>query len=160
MGRVAGAFGVHGWLRVVPYSAQVQALAGHARWWTPGRDGGWRELEVEEAKAHGAQLLARVAGVADRDAALELKGATLSIPREALGEPEQGRYYWSDLVGLNVVNARGERLGTLHRMFSNGAHDVAEVSAERTRLLPWVPHVVKRVDLAQRRVEVEWEADW
>jgi 16S rRNA processing protein RimM len=82
------------------------------------------------------------------------------VAREALVEPDAGRYYWSELVGLEVVNAKGERLGTLRAMSSNGAHDVAEVVAERARLLPWVPAVVKRIDLAARRVEVEWEADW
>ncbi|HVB47278.1 MAG TPA: ribosome maturation factor RimM [Burkholderiales bacterium] len=160
MGRVAGSFGVHGWLKVVPYSAEVAALAAYPAWWLKGRDGAWRELTVEETKVHGAQLLAKLAGVADREAALALKGAALAVGREALGEPEQGRYYWSDLIGLDVVNGKGERLGTLRAMFSNGAHDVAEVVAERTRLLPWLPWVVKRVDLAARRAEVEWEADW
>ncbi len=160
MGRVAGSFGVRGWLKVAPYSAEVDALAAHPAWWLKGRDGEWRELAVEETKVHGAQLLAKLAGVEDREAALALKGAVLAVAREALAEPGAGRYYWSDLIGLDVVNGRGERLGTLRAMYSNGAHDVAEVVAERARLLPWVPAVVRRVDLAARRAEVEWEADW
>lgn len=160
MGRVADAFGVRGWLRITPYSAETDALARHHSWWLREGAGGWRECAVEETKPHGAQLLARLAGVEDRDAALALTGAVLAVPREALEELEAGRYYWADLEGLEVVNDRGERLGTLRAMFSNGAHDVAEVSAERTRLLPWVPEVVKRVDLAARRVEVRWDADW
>jgi 16S rRNA processing protein RimM len=160
MGRVAGAFGVRGWLRVVPYSAEVDSLAAYPSWWLKGRDGGWREFAVEDTKVHGAQLLAKLAGLADREAVLAMKGAALGVAREALAEPEAGRYYWSDLVGLEVVNTKGERLGTLQAMSSNGAHDVAEVVAERARLLPWVPAVVKRIDLAARRVEVEWEADW
>lgn len=160
MGRVAEAFGVRGWLKVLPYSVQVDALAEHRFWWLQGADGGWRQVAVVEVKRHGAHLLVQLAEIADRNAALELKGFTLAVGRDELGEPELGSYYWCDLVGLEVVNGKGETLGRLHAMFSNGAHDVAEVTAERMRLLPWVPSVVKCVDLVRRRVEVEWEADW
>ena len=59
-----------------------------------------------------------------------------------------------------MVNAQGEVLGVVKRMFSNGAQDVMELAGERPRLLPWVPAVVKKVDLPEKRIEVEWEADW
>lgn len=160
MGRVAGSFGVRGWLKVVPFSAEVDALAAHPAWWLKGRDGEWREFAVEVTRVHGAQLLAKLAGLEEREAALALKGALLAVGRAALSEPGSGRYYWSDLIGLEVVNVRGERLGTLRAMYTNGAHDVAEVVAERARLLPWVPAVVRWVDIEARRAEVAWEADW
>jgi 16S rRNA processing protein RimM len=59
-----------------------------------------------------------------------------------------------------VVNEQGERLGTVKQWIANGAQDVMEVAGERTRLIPWVPAIVKAVDLAARRVLVEWGADW
>jgi 16S rRNA processing protein RimM len=85
----------------------------------------------------------------------------VSIPRPEAGA---GRYYWSDLVGLEVVNEQGVVLGVVKQMSSNGAHDVMEVAATtaqgRTRLLPFVPAYVRQVDLQQRRIEVEWQVDW
>ena len=63
-------------------------------------------------------------------------------------------------MGLEVVNERGEALGVVKRLFTNGAQDVMELAGERTRLLPWVAAVVKNVDLPNRRIEVAWEADW
>src|SRR5437762_623230 len=79
--------------------------------------------------------------------ALALKGAPVSVPREALPEAHAGHYYLADLVGLEVRNLEGERLGTVKKLFTNGAQDVMEVSGERIRLIPWVAAIVKEVDL-------------
>jgi 16S rRNA processing protein RimM len=110
---------------------------------------------------HSAWLLAKLAGIETREQALALKGKTISAPRAALPEPEQGIYYWADLVGLEVVNAKGLVLGVVKGMVSSGAQDVMELAGtQRTRLLPWVSAVVKRVDLDAGRIEVDWGADW
>ena len=90
-----------------------------------------------------------------------LRGKAVSIPRDALPEPAQGTYYWADLAGLEVVTDQGLVLGVVKGMFSNGAHDVMELSGDKPRLLPWVQGVVvKKVDLPEKRIEVEWGADW
>jgi ribosomal 30S subunit maturation factor RimM len=59
-----------------------------------------------------------------------------------------------------VVNERGEALGVVKRWVFNGAQDVMEVAGDRTLLVPWIPAVVRKVDLQQKRIEVEWGADW
>ena len=94
---------------------------------------------------------------------MKLKGSEVAVPRDSLSKPEDGSYYWSDLVGLAVVNTGGEALGEVKVMFSNGAQDVMDVTAgdaagKVQRLIPWT--AVKRVDLGARRIEVEWEKDW
>ena len=110
---------------------------------------------------HSAWLLAKLEGVETREQAQTLKGKTVSAPRAALPEPEQGVYYWADLVGLEVVNTQGLVLGVVKGTLSNGAQDVLELQgAKRTQLLPWVSAVVKRVDLEAGRIEVDWGADW
>ncbi len=139
----------------MPYGDDLDALAAYGTWWLGGR-----EYMVEEAKVHGASVLAKLAGVGVREEALKLKGAGIAVPREAFAAPEEGQYYYADLVGLDVVNVAGERLGQVAALTSNGAHDVMEVSGERKRLLPWIPQVVKKVDLAARRIDVDWETDW
>ena len=121
----------------------------------------WRldgvEHEVRETKVHSGTLLAKLAGIDNPEQAKALKGKAVAIPRPEAGE---GRYYWSDLVGLEVVNEQGVVLGVVRQMSSNGAHDVMEVAGERTRLLPFVPAYVRQVDLQSRRIEVEWGVDW
>ena len=85
------------------------------------------------------------------------KGKPVVIERPAAGE---GRIYWTDLVGLEVVNLQGVVLGAVQAMSNNGAHDIMEVKGDRTRLLPFVPAYVMRVDLQAKRIEVDWQADW
>jgi 16S rRNA processing protein RimM len=149
-GRLAGAYGVRGWVKVVVDEPEV--LASQPVWWIGGK-----EHPVEETKIHSGKLLAKLGGIDNPELARTYKGRAISIPRP---HPGEGRYYWDDLIGLEVVNAQGQVLGVVKGMFSNGAHDVAELSGEKPRLLPWVPVVVKKVDLPERRVEVDWGADW
>lgn len=152
MGRVADAYGVRGWIKV---EAPQAALAQCKQWWIDAT-----QYAVAETKAHSGTLIARLDGIESREAAKALKGHPVLVPREALPEPQEGHYYLADLLGLEVVNERGERLGVVKRMLWNGAQDVMELSGEKTRLVPWVPAVVRQVDLSKRRIEVQWGADW
>jgi 16S rRNA processing protein RimM len=153
MGRVAGSYGVRGWIRVEQAQA---ALPQCAAWWIGGD-----EYPVEQLKEHSGTLLAKLAGLESREAALKLKGSTVYVPREALPAPEEGHYYLADLVGLEVVNEQGVVLGNVKRWLFNGAQDVMEVAGDgKLRLLPWIPEVVKRVDLLKKRIDVAWGADW
>jgi len=155
MGRVAGSYGVRGWLKVAPDDGAEEGLVGAKQWWI-GSDA----YRISGAKIHGATVVGKPAGVDTPEQAKALKGQTVAVPRQALPEPEEGKYYLADLVGLQVVNEQGAALGVVTRTYSNGAHDVIEVSGDKTRLIPWVAAVVKEVDLRNKRVEVQWGADW
>ena len=157
LGRIEGAWGLRGWVRIDPWTGEIGAAADYPKWWLgPGRN----ETRVVSARQHGAKLIAKLAGIETPEAAQLLKGATLAVPREALPEPEAGRYYWADLVGAEVVNRRGASLGRVAKVTHNGAHEVIEVAGERIRLLPWVQGVIDTVDPGARRIVVDWEADW
>jgi 16S rRNA processing protein RimM len=154
MGRVAGSYGVRGWVKVAPGGGAAKGLAEAKEWWI-----GDKAYKVV-ARVHGSTVVAQLSGVHTREEALALKGSKVSVRREALADPGAGHFYLADLLGLEVVNEQGEVLGTVQRLFSNGAQDVMELSGAKERLLPWVPTVVKSVDLAERRIVVEWGADW
>lgn len=150
---MAAPYGVRGWMKVV---GNAQALAAVPSWSIGGI-----ERPVESTKPHSALLLAKLGGIETREQAQALKGKPILAPRAALPEPPQGMYYWADLVGLEVVNQQGRRLGNVRALRSSGGQDLAEIAdGERLRLVPWVAAVVKRVDLAGGRIEVDWEADW
>ena len=127
-------------------------LGKQRRWWLEGA-----EFAVQETKVHSGQLLAKLAGIDTPERAKEFKGTPVVIERP---KPKQGEHYWSDLVGLEVVNEAGVVLGVVKQISHNGAHEVMEVAGERTRLLPWVPAYIRKVDPENRRIEVEWGADW
>jgi len=155
MGRVAASYGVRGWVKVAPDSGSAEGLAGAKEWWI-----GARPYAVSGARLHGATVIAKLAGIESREQVLTLKGQPVAVPREALPEPEEGKYYLADLLGLEVLNEQGAALGIVTRTYSNGAQDVIEVAGDRTRLIPWVAAVVKNVDLRSRQIRVEWGADW
>jgi 16S rRNA processing protein RimM len=153
MGRVAGSYGVRGWIRV---EAAQAALPRCAAW----RIGG-REFCVEQVKPHSGTLLAKLRGVESPEAARKLKGSRVYVRREVMPALEAGHYYLTDLVGLEVVNEQGVLLGKVKRWMFNGAQDVMEVAEDgRVRWLPWIAEVVKNVDLQKRQIDVAWGADW
>jgi len=155
MGRVAGSYGVRGWVKVAPDGGGEQALASAKEWWI-GADA----YAVAQAKIHSATVVGKLAGIDSREQALGLKGQPVAVRREALPDPGEGRYYLADLVGLEVLNEQGETLGVVTQALWNGAQDVIEVAGERTRLIPWVAAVVKEVNLLKRQIHVDWGADW
>jgi 16S rRNA processing protein RimM len=156
MGRVAGSYGVHGWVKVAPGGGVRETLAGAKEWWIGGQ-----QYQVAEARVHSASVVARLEGIESREQALKLKGAAVELERAALPEAGSGHYYLVDLVGLEVVNEQGGRLGSVRQWLTNGAQDVMEVQAAgRSRLIPWVAAIVKEVDLEAKRIVVDWQADW
>jgi len=155
MGRVAGSYGVRGWVKAVPLAGVQESLATASVWWLGGE-----ARRVVQAKRHSATVVAKLEGIDSPEQAQALKGQEISVERAALPEAGEGHYYLADLLGLEVVDAEGRRLGVVQQWLTNGPQDVMEVAGDRVRLLPWVPTVVKQVDLEAGRIEVEWEADW
>ena len=89
-----------------------------------------------------------------------LVGQEIRIPRSALPDSGTDSWYWSDLIGLSVVNEEGVSLGTVKQMIETGANDVMVLDGDRERLVPFVvEQVVKTVDLDAREIRVNWHPD-
>jgi len=159
MGRIVAAFGVQGWVRVRTFTEAPEALGGFAQWVVRTR-AGWLEMAVADFEVHAKGPVAKLAGCDDRNAADRLRGADVAVPREALGEADEGMIYWVDLVGLEVVDERGERLGTVEELFEAGDTSVLVVRGVKERMIPFVPDYVKSVDREARRITVDWKADY
>lgn len=159
MGRVAGAFGVLGWIKVQPHTESSAALTRYRKWWL-GREQRFTEYAVVEAKPHGTTVLAKLAGVEDREQAASLRGMDVAVPRAALPRTRRDEYYWTDLIGLSVVNAEGVEFGAVKSVLATGANDVLVVDGERERLIPFIRQVVVAVDLEAGRIRVDWGADY
>ncbi len=159
LGRISGLFGVRGWVKVYSYTEPREAVLGYGRWLLSAKDG-WREATVAEGQRHGKTIIARIAGVADRDEAAELVGTEIAVPRDEMPETASGQYYWSDLEGLRVVHRDGTELGRVAYLLETGANDVMVVKGEQERLIPFVmDKVVLGVDLDKGEIDVDWEWD-
>lgn len=159
MGRVSAPHGIKGWIKVQPFTQKMDGLLGYPEWWL-ARDGEWRQHRIAESAVHGTLVLARVEGCSDREAAAALKGAEVAIPRRLLPENREGEYYWSDLLGIEVLNRRGERLGRVAKVLETGANNVLVLEGEKERLVPFVDNVILNVDLARGCLSVDWELDY
>ena len=165
MGRVLGPFGVRGWIKIQPYTERPDSLAQYPSWWVRIAQE-WLEFQPEESEQHGQHLVARLRGFVDRDEVARFSGAEIAVSRDALPETGEGEFYRSDLIDLKVVNLAGEDLGRVKEMFDNGAHDILRVvwgdreQAGGERLLPFIPSVVKDIDMDAGEIRVEWGADW
>ncbi|AJP47828.1 ribosome maturation factor RimM [Rugosibacter aromaticivorans] len=165
LGRVIAPFGVRGWLRVHPFGDDPLSWVKIPQWWlSPTADAPpdrWTAYVPEVIKTHADSLVAKLADVDDRDTAESIDGCFIGVAREDLPPVKLGEYYWDDLTGLTVVNLQGQLLGSVKSLLETGAHDVLVVGfAKNERLLPFVEHVIKVVDVSGKVIYVDWEADW
>lgn len=159
VGRIAGVFGIKGWVRVFSYTDPLDNILGYGPWLV-----GDTELiayRVAEGACHGRGIIAHLDGVNDRDIARALIGKSIWVPREKFHEAGPDQYYWSDLMGLRVVTDAGVELGKVEDLIETGANDVLVVRGERRRLLPFViGRVVTSVDRGAGVITVDWDEDF
>ena len=157
VGRLAGVYGVKGWLRVQSFTQPSENILDYRPWQLERRG----VVEVEEGRPHGKGLICRLTGINDRDAAAGLIGLGIEVERSQLPALTPGEYYWQDLIGLDVVNREGDALGTVSRLMETGAHDVLVTRGERERLIPYAPgQTVDEVRLEDGVIVVDWGADY
>jgi len=162
VGKVLGAHGVRGELKVYSFTEPPANLLNYPHWTL--RDG--REVKLTASRQQGKNLLVRLEGVDDRDQAAQLGGEEICISRSELPALDDGEYYWHQLEGLQVIEQNGQLLGSIAELLATGANDVMRVLPcagsldQRERLLPYTAQCVQKVDLAAGVVQVEWDADF
>lgn len=178
VGRIADAWGLKGWFKVLPHSADPEALFSSKRWYLqPTERGkaaftGTQLMRIREAKVHSDTIVAVAHEMEDRDLAQALKGSRIFIPRSSFPTPELDSYYWVDLMGLSVINREGVALGIVKDLLSTGPQTVLVIEftenlgdfegGEKTqeRMIPFVSHFVDDVNLAEKRITVDWQPDY
>lgn len=159
MGRIAAPFGVKGWIKVQPFTEDLNSLPAYDKWWL-GRDGEWQEHQVERAQAQGRVVVAKLKDCEDPETAMLFRGRQVAVPREALPQTGANEFYWADLIGLRVINKEAQDFGQVDRILETGANEVLVVQGERERLIPFIADVIKEVDLAAGVIRVDWGADY
>lgn len=173
---VTGAWGIKGGLRLKAYSADPQALFSTKRWYWQLPEGASAEqrerlraleqpLRVASVREQGDGLVVLIHDLADRDLAQLCKGLRLFVKRSSFPSAAEGEYYWVDLIGLEVYNRQGERLGAVAGLMQTGPHSVLRIESTDAagkpleRLVPFVDAYVDSVDLVSRRIQVDWGLD-
>lgn len=171
VGRVLDAWGVKGWFKVLPYSADPEALFSSRRWYLLPADQGAKtfsgsgKLAIKEAREHSGGVVASAREVDDRSAAEALRGARVFVPRSSFPTAGKDEYYWIDLIGLDVINREGLALGQVTELLATGAQTVLVIGytqdgKAQERMVPFVAVYVDDVDLPGRRITVDWQPDY
>ena len=179
LGRIQDAWGIKGWVRVQPHSADTEALLASSQWFLMPPEArfargfsafsGCVDVVVSEVKAHTDGLVAQIEGVNDRNTAEALKGVRIYLPRSAFPATPEGEYYWVDLIGLDVVNREGVHLGVVRDLMPTGPTSVLVLEYTETvdgaaqnaeRMIPFVAAYVDDVDKAARQITVDWQPDY
>ena len=171
VGRIADAWGIKGWFKVVPHSSNPEALFSSKRWYLQPSERGAKTftgtvlLPIRQAKDHSDTVVAWAQGIDDRNGAEALRGARIFVPRSSFPSTATDEYYWVDLIGLAVVNREGLALGTVRELLSTGPQTVLVIDCEeggkaQERMIPFVSHFVDKVELPEKRITVDWQADY
>lgn len=149
IGAIAGAFGVKGEVRLKSFTSDPRAIASYGPLTT---EDGKRSFAVKLSRPVTGGLGARLSGVDTREQAEALKGTTLWAPRDALPHLPDDEFYHADLIGLEVFDTGGQKLGRVRAIYDHGAGDILEVAGAQVLLLPFTRAVVPTVDLTAGRI--------
>ena len=169
--RIGEAWGIRGWFKVLAYSADPEALFSSKRWFIlPSEKGpknfdGCLRLHIKESKDHAGGVVATAHDIPDRNAAEALRGSRIFIARSSFPTAAKDEFYWVDLIGLSVINRQNEVLGTVRELLSTGPQTVLVIEDLQNdkpleRMIPFVAAYIDDVDLAARRIRVDWLSDY
>lgn len=189
LGRVTGAYGLRGWVKIQPHTAGSNVLLSTRTWWlrrpvAPVHAGElpapW-PATVQKSRTQGSTIVGSLHGIVDRNEAEKLRGCTVWVSRSAFPVTSEDEYYWVDLIGCVVYGEQGGHsalLGTVEDVMDNGAHAVLRVKRhvldeegaaqplldakgrQQEALVPFVSAHVHTVDLNNRRLDSNWPVDF
>lgn len=171
LGKITGAYGIRGWLRILAYADDPQVWSQCPTWFLSPPDEclgaaeiqkNWQEYKVIKSKQNGNSLTALLDGTHNREAAESLKGMLIGLPRHLMPKLGSDEFYWADLIGSCVTNLTGYPLGKVAGLLETGANDVMEVTDQDgvTRLIPFIGNVIKSVGSEAKSIVVDWDPDW
>ena len=188
LGQVTGHFGVKGWVKVKSFTRPAVQILEFSAWYVPkitgnasGHDRRTRiqdetdlslesvdRLVLSEGKQQRRGLIARFEQFDTREQNEVLIGKSVLVEKSAFAPAQAGEYYWSELIGLRVVNQQGVHLGRVDHLVETGANDVLVVEdssihdkdSSIERLLPWTDQVIVNIDRTKKMISVDWDADF
>ena len=159
VGKIGGAFGVHGWVKITSYTDPAENILEYDEWLIGG-PGRWRPVEIEDGRITGKGVLVKLTGVETPEDARLQGGVEIGVRRSHMPAPAPGEYYWSDLEGLEALTRDGEVLGRVDHFRTTPGGSVVIVRGAREHWIPFVKDRIVRVDLAAGRIVFDWGVDW
>lgn len=166
VGRITTIYGVKGWVKIYSHTEPMERILDYSPWLLK-LNGQWQPIKISEGKKHGKGLVAKLAGVDDRDVARQYCGMDIAIESSLLPALGEGDFYWSQLEKLEVLTESGVKLGKVSHLIATGANDVLVVKGQegsvdrKERLIPYLPdQVVKEINLEEGTIRVDWDPEF
>lgn len=165
IGRVVKPHGVRGKIKVAYFGVDLGRFPLYEKIFIKDNLGKPELYEVLEVTPQPPRLILKLKGIDRIEETENLIGKEILVPREDFPQPEEGEYYWYEIIGMVVETEKGRRLGTVKEIFPTGANDVYVVEGKRGEIfLPATDGVILSIDRQRRvmrvlRMEGLWEED-
>ena len=156
LGRISGLYGIKGWVKVFSYTEPRDSILNYKDLYI-GQKKDWQPIRISDGRSHGKSIILKFEDFKDRTDAETLIDKEIATKRDSLPKLKDGHYYWSDLIGLRVIQINGNELGIVKKFIETGSHDVMVVEGSQEILIPFVyKDIIKNVDLMKQCIEVDW----
>lgn len=161
VGEVSGVFGIKGWLKIFSFTRHKDNILSYSPWLLTKGSNEPMPYLLSKGLLKNSSVIAKLDGIDDRDQAANLVGSSIYVKLSQLPALQDGEYYWSDLVGLNVKTSSGTWLGIVDSLLETGANDVLIVKGDRERAIPFLQgSTILSIDLDKGLMTVDWDADF
>lgn len=168
LGEISGVSGLKGWVKVFSHTSPRLQITEYKQWFLQKKGcDQWQTVKLKGGKAQGKNIIASIESVQYRDQAEALIGSTIAVSSDQLEKLSEGEYYWKDLIGLNVENTEGVKLGKIDWLFNTGSNDVITIkgkNAEGENVEHLVPYIIDdyviSVSLKDSLMIVNWDPDF
>jgi 16S rRNA processing protein RimM len=156
IGKIVNVHGMKGTLKVYSYAESIEIFKTEDSGIVAKKNGTEKTFFLKQIKPGGKTLLLHLEGINNRTDAQELVGCELLIKSERLPQPEEGVYYWHDLIGLNVLTIHDQYVGIVKKIIPARGNDVylADNHGAET-LIPAIESVVRKVDIEKKIMIVD-----
>ena len=158
LGKITGAHGIKGWLKIRSFSSPLENILKYPQW-IINNQGEEDFYSIEQGRKQNNKIVVKLEKIDDRNTAESLINSKIQILRSDLPKLSNENYYWSDLVGLSVLNSEDKVIGKIESLIETGANDVMVVNTSKDEriLIPFVMHeIIKEVNVDLNYIKIDW----
>lgn len=158
IGKIGSPYGVRGWIKVITYTEFGENILSYQPWYLSSNHNEQVQVLLEDSRIQGDTVLVKLKNIDTPEEAGRYSGQSIYIKRSQLPPLKKNEFYWSDLIGLTVINKEGKNLGKVIHLMDTGSNDVLVVKAEKEHGIPYIwGSIILNVDLDKKEITVDWE---
>ena len=161
LGKITGVHGIKGWLKIQSYSSPPENILNYPSWIINNK-GEEDFYSIEQGRKQNNKIVVKLEKIDDRNTAESLINSKIQILRSDLPKLSNENYYWSDLVGLSVLNSEETVIGKIESLIETGANDVMVIITLKDEriLIPFVMHeIIKEVNVELNYIKIDWSIE-